>query len=123
MEKVRTELVNHPAHYNAPGRKECIEEMLDKWGWMAVSLWCEMTAYRYEYRAGMKEGNPAEQDLAKRKWYLEKAEELRKNASATEKETVGAVTPASAERMACGLNDAMTAVFEKGVEQQLRVGV
>lgn len=26
------EQVNHPAHYNIPGRKECIDEMIDNWG-------------------------------------------------------------------------------------------
>lgn len=71
------EQVNHPAHYNAPGRKECIEEMIDIWGVEAAILWCEMTAYKYEYRAGTKDGNSEEQDLAKRKWYLDKANELR----------------------------------------------
>ena len=71
------EMVNHPAHYNAPGRKECIEEMVDKWGAEQTAIWCEMTAYKYEYRAGTKEGNSAEQDMAKRQWYLDKAKELR----------------------------------------------
>ena len=70
------EMVNHPAHYNAPGRKECIEEMIDKWGEGAVAMWCEMTAYKYEYRAGTKEGESAERDNAKREWYLNKAKEL-----------------------------------------------
>ena len=28
--------VNHPAHYNIPGRKECIEEMIDRFGVEAV---------------------------------------------------------------------------------------
>lgn len=71
------EMVNHPAHYNAPGRKECIEEMVDEWGAEQTAIWCEMTAYKYEYRAGTKEGNSAEQDMAKRQWYLDKAKELR----------------------------------------------
>ena len=71
------EMVNHPAHYNAPGRKECIEEMVDIWGAEQTAVWCEMTAYKYEYRAGTKDGNSKEQDLAKRQWYLDKAKELR----------------------------------------------
>ena len=74
---VKTEHVNHPTHYNAPGRKECIDEMVDIWGAEQTAVWCEMTAYKYEYRAGSKEGNSAEQDLAKRQWYLNKAAELR----------------------------------------------
>ena len=73
MEK---EWVNHPAHYNAPGRKECIEEMIDIWGEEKTALWCEMTAYRYNYRAGMKDDNPEARDKAKEAWYLKKAKEL-----------------------------------------------
>lgn len=26
------DMVNHPTHYNIPGRKECIEEMIDRFG-------------------------------------------------------------------------------------------
>lgn len=71
------EQVNHPAHYNIPGRKECIEEMIDKWGREFVAVWCEITAFKYEYRAGEKNGNSEEQDMSKRQWYLDKANELR----------------------------------------------
>lgn len=71
------EQVNHPAHYNIPGRKECIEEMVDIWGPEKTADWCEMTAYKYEYRAGMKDDNPAAQDMSKREWYTNKANELR----------------------------------------------
>lgn len=77
MSNCTQEMVNHPAHYNTPGRKECIEEMVDKWGREATALWCEMTAYKYDYRAGSKEGNSEEQDKAKMEWYLAKARQLR----------------------------------------------
>jgi len=70
------EMINHPKYYNIEGRKECIEEMIDKWGKSFAALWCEMTAYKYEYRAGRKDNNSAEQDNEKREWYLNKAEEL-----------------------------------------------
>ena len=73
----KKEQVNHPAHYNIPGRKECIEEMIDKWSAELTAIWCEMTAYKYEYRAGLKDGNSKEQDMAKRDWYLRKASEIR----------------------------------------------
>lgn len=79
--EVETEQVNHPVHYNTPGRKECIEEMIDRWGPETVATWCEITAYKYEYRAGLKDGNSDEQDTAKRQWYLDKAKELRKKES------------------------------------------
>ena len=73
----KKEQVNHPAHYNIPGRKECIEEMIDKWSAELTAIWCEMTAYKYEYRAGLKDCNSKEQDMAKRDWYLRKASEIR----------------------------------------------
>lgn len=39
--------------------------------------WAIMTAYKYRYRAGNKDGNSAEQDNAKAEWYLKYAEQLR----------------------------------------------
>lgn len=75
--EVPYEYINHPSHYNQPGRKECIEEMLDIWGPEAVRLWCEMTAYRYSYRMGNKKGEPDSRDAGKRDWYLNKAKELK----------------------------------------------
>ena len=65
--------VNHPAHYNMPGRKECIEEMLDKFGSEKVQNFCELNAYKYQYRHEMKNG---EEDLQKASWYLQKKKEL-----------------------------------------------
>ena len=31
-EKEEKEQVNHPSHYNLPGKKECIDEMVDIYG-------------------------------------------------------------------------------------------
>lgn len=70
------EKVNHPQHYNRPGRKECIEEMLDIYGPEKVSAFCELNAYKYRYRAGLK-GNKDE-DLKKADWYLKKMNEISK---------------------------------------------
>ncbi len=70
------EAVNHPSHYSQAGRRECIEEMRLMFGDEAVRQWCVMTAYKYAYRAGNKEGNSAEQDCAKREWYLNYAENM-----------------------------------------------
>lgn len=72
------EYVDHPSHYNKPGRKECIEEMIDIWGLAKTALWCEMTAYRYDYRKGDKPDNPLEQDEKKAAWYRARSEELRR---------------------------------------------
>lgn len=63
------ENVNHPAHYNQEGKKECIEEMLDTYGVVATYWFCQLNAHKYRYRAGSKADNSAEQDLAKAQWY------------------------------------------------------
>ena len=65
--------VNHPKHYNIPGRKECIEEMLDIYGVDAVKTFCILNAYKYKYRHELKNG---EEDLKKAKWYEEYALKL-----------------------------------------------
>ena len=71
-----SEQVHHPAHYNNYS-VEVIEMFRRIYGNEATVLWCEMTALKYRMRMGMKEGNPIEQDLAKERWYLDKARELR----------------------------------------------
>lgn len=68
--------VNHPSHYLKNGR-ECIDVMIEKFGKGAVINFCECNQFKYEWRAGLKEGNSAEQDRAKAEWYRKKAEELR----------------------------------------------
>lgn len=67
------EAVNHPAHYNAPGRKECIVEMLELYGSEKVQAFCELNAYKYRYRHEMKNG---QEDLDKAAWYDAKKSEL-----------------------------------------------
>ena len=49
--KINSEMVNHPSHYNLPGRKESIDEMIDIYGLKDVAKWCEITAYECKYRA------------------------------------------------------------------------
>ena len=68
------EKVNHPVHYNAPGRKECIDEMIEKFGVDKVIAFCELNEYKYLYRHEMKNGV---EDLQKAEWYRNKAQELR----------------------------------------------
>lgn len=58
-------LVIHPKHYNTEGRPECWEEMRRLFGDECVGVFDVLNAYKYLYRAGEKEGNPAEQDMAK----------------------------------------------------------
>lgn len=69
------EQVNHPAHYQKNGR-ECIDAMIDEFGAKAVVDFCVCNAFKYRWRAGLKEGNSKEQDLKKANWYIDKAEEL-----------------------------------------------
>lgn len=73
--KINSDMVNHPSHYNLPDRKECIDEMIDIYGLKDVAKWCEITAYKYEYRAGHKDS--LTQDMLKAMWYTDKARELK----------------------------------------------
>lgn len=72
------EMVNHPDHYKQGG-KECIEVMLDEFGPFMVASFCFLNAFKYRWRAGKKDGNSTEQDLAKAKWYENYAENLMSN--------------------------------------------
>lgn len=71
-----TEHVNHPEHYNVPGRKECIEEMLEIFGPDAVHWFCVLNAYKYRYRAGHKGAQSFERDMSKADWYTDYAARL-----------------------------------------------
>lgn len=66
--------VNHPAHYVREGRKECIQEMIEKHGEIPVFWFCILNAEKYEYRAGLK--GDAETDLKKAEWYRDYADKL-----------------------------------------------
>lgn len=66
-----TELVQHPQHYNIEGRKECIVEMLEKYGFHATANFALLNSYKYLFRAGLKDGNSAEQDVKKARWYFD----------------------------------------------------
>lgn len=62
--------VDHPKHYNIEGRMECIQEMELMFGKSEVETFCKLNAYKYFYRAGTKDGEAKEKDLAKAQWYL-----------------------------------------------------
>lgn len=58
------EMVNHPLHYNQhPSGVECIEIVKHY-------DFCIGNCIKYLWRAGLKGGNPALQDLKKAAWYL-----------------------------------------------------
>lgn len=73
--KPKGEQVNHPAHYQKNG-KECIEVMEEEFGPKPVYWFCRLNAFKYKWRAGFKDDNSTEQDLAKAKWYTNYADKL-----------------------------------------------
>ena len=66
--------VNHPPHYNQYPI-ETIDMMISIFGVDKTIDFCIMNAYKYRMRLGLKDN--IEQDLAKEKWYLDKAQELK----------------------------------------------
>ena len=71
--------VEHPSHYNQPGKKECIEEMRERFGDLAVYWFCILSAFKYDYRKGNKDGNSEDLDVAKLEWYEEYGSNLKDN--------------------------------------------
>lgn len=68
--------VIHPNHYNQSGRRECWDEMIDMFGVDATIIFDCLNAYKYMYRAGNKDGNSKEQDMAKADNYINHAKSL-----------------------------------------------
>ena len=68
--------VYHPEHYNHEGRRECWDEMLDIFGPEAVAIFDSLSAYKYQYRKGTKDGNPTAQDESKILNYINHAMQL-----------------------------------------------
>lgn len=66
----------NPTHYQKNG-KECIDVMIEKFGKEAVITFCELNAFKYNFRKGNKPGEDLEREENKIKWYLDKANELR----------------------------------------------
>lgn len=70
------EKVNHPAHYNAEGKEECIVYIEKKYDAETVFDACLFNIEKYMYRKGNKTGNSEEQDYQKALWYANYAVEL-----------------------------------------------
>ena len=64
-----------PSYYKQ-GNSSCMDLIEQKLGITGAIDFCEGNCIKYEFRAGKKEGNSAEQDLAKAEWYRNKAAEL-----------------------------------------------
>lgn len=60
------DVVNHSAHYNRPGQKECIVQMEEKFGIEATRWFSLLNWFKYMYRYDQKNGL---QDLQKAVWY------------------------------------------------------
>jgi len=67
----------NPNHYQNSS-KEVWEMMVDVWGVEAFIAHCEMCAFKYRQRLGLKPNQPVERDLEKAIWYENKAKEFRK---------------------------------------------
>lgn len=68
------EMINHPSHYKN-NKYECIDVMLDVFGKEKVLAFCELNAFKYQWRANFK-GTDI-QDKKKAEWYLNKYIELK----------------------------------------------
>lgn len=66
------EMINHPSHYNNYD-VEVIDMIERIWGIELAQKWCEITAFKYRMRLGLKPDNPIRQDLKKEKFYLDKS--------------------------------------------------
>ncbi len=70
---MKNDPINRPKHYTQYPI-EVIDMMLAIWGKEKVIDYCYLNAFKYRMRAGNKDS--VDQDLAKEKWYLNKAKEL-----------------------------------------------
>ncbi|MCZ9313178.1 MAG: DUF3310 domain-containing protein [Methanocorpusculum sp.] len=68
--------VIHPGHYNIPGRKECIDEMVDVFGHEKTEAFCELNSYKYQYRHEQKNG---QEDLDKASNYTKMLQQMVRN--------------------------------------------
>lgn len=64
-----SDLVYKPSHYVREGGLECIDVMTTLYGEQRVREWAEITAFKYQWRQGVKAGNSADQDKLKSIWY------------------------------------------------------
>ena len=66
----------NPNHYKG-NSVEVWEMMLKVWGAKKFVAFCEMNAFKYRMRLGLKPNQPIERDLEKATWYENKAKEIR----------------------------------------------
>ena len=68
----------NPDHYKKYS-VEVIDMMIAIYGKEKTAAYCELNAFKYRMRMGEKPEQPIERDLEKEKWYINKANELRKS--------------------------------------------
>ena len=66
----------NPTHYRQRSM-EVIDMMRAIYGDEAVAAHCDITAFKYRMRVGLKAGQPVEQDVGKALWYERMAAHLR----------------------------------------------
>ena len=71
MNERKNDPVNNPKHYADGCSVECIDMMQTAIGWDGVIYFCLGNAYKYLWRHQLK--NNPEEDLAKAKWYIDRA--------------------------------------------------
>ena len=71
MNERKNDPVNNPKHYTDGCSVECIDMMQTAIGWDGVIYFCLGNAYKYLWRHQLK--NNPEEDLAKAKWYIDRA--------------------------------------------------
>lgn len=70
-----SDLIDHPNHYNKYS-VEVIEMMTRIFGAERTAIFCELNAFKYRMRMGLKSGNDLNQDFEKEQWYLRAQTEL-----------------------------------------------
>lgn len=85
--------INHPKHYNQYP-VEVIDMMINIWGKEATRTFCLLNAFKYRMRVGHKDD--IQDDLAKEKWYLDKAEELGMSVDDRINQAISGTTPKEA---------------------------
>lgn len=66
----------NPDHYKNTS-KEVWEMMVDIWGVESFISYCEMNAFKYRMRAGLKPGQDIQRDIEKAFWYERKSAKLK----------------------------------------------
>lgn len=69
----------NPDHYKLCDGRQVWELMIDTFGREAFLNFCDLNVFKYEQRAGKKTTEDSAYDLAKAKWYRDKANEIRQH--------------------------------------------